>query len=117
MILHGRNSKTYVVAVQLLLLVKLTLVLVDTRSETVRITTERNVQVLQKSVAAGEKGFRLVGMSIDGRLAVEHNNTVSEISSHDEIVLDNESGLLRVHDETLDDSGSSDTLCNENISM
>ena len=108
---------TYVVAIQLLLLVKLTLVLVDTRTETVGITTESNIQVLQESVAASEEGFRLIGVSIDGWLAVKHNDTVGEISSHDEIVLHNESCLLGVHDESLDDSGSSNTLCNGRISM
>ena len=33
-----------------------------------------------------------------------------QISSHDEIVLDDESGLLRMHDEALDDTCTYDTL-------
>lgn len=49
-------------------------------------------------------------MSVDTRLSVEDNDTVGQISGHDEIVLDDEGGLLGVHDESLDDTGSNDTL-------
>ena len=47
---------------------------------------------------------------MDSRLTIEDNDTIGKVGGHDEIVLDDESGLLGVHDETLDDTGSNDTL-------
>ena len=101
---------THVVATQLLLLVELRSVLVDTRSVVGRITTEGDVEVLQEGVAAGEEGLGLVGMRVDTGLTVKDNDTVGEIGSHDEIVLDDEGRLLGVHDVSLDDSRGNDTL-------
>lgn len=49
-------------------------------------------------------------MRVDTRLTIEDDDTVGEIGSHDEIVLDDESRLLSVHDESLDDTASHDTL-------
>ncbi|KAI6772291.1 hypothetical protein HG530_003249 [Fusarium avenaceum] len=49
-------------------------------------------------------------MGVDTGLSVEDNNTIGKVGGHDEIVLDNESSLLGVHDESLDDSRSNDTL-------
>ena len=46
----------------------------------------------------------------DGRLALKDDDTVGEVGGHDEIVLDDEGRLLRVHDEALDDAGRDDTL-------
>ena len=43
-------------------------------------------------------------------MAVKDNDTVSKIGSHDEIVLDDESSLLGVHNEALDDTGCDNTL-------
>lgn len=92
-------------------LIKLTVVLVDSRAKAVGISTECNVQVPQESVTTGEKRFRLICMGINRWLAIEHNDTVSEISSHDEIVLDNEGGLLRIHNESFNNSRSRNSLC------
>lgn len=101
---------TYVVAIQLLLLVELGVRLVDTRTEVSRVTTEGDVQVLQEGVAAGEQRFRLVRVGINTRLSVEDNDTIGEISSHDEIVLDDKGGLFGMHDEALDNARGNDTL-------
>lgn len=101
---------THVVAVHLLLLVELRAVLVDTRTEVGRVTTEGDVEVLQEGVAAGEEGLGLVGMSVDTGLTVKYDDTIGKISSHDEIVLDDEGSLLGVHDVSLDDTGGNDTL-------
>lgn len=49
-------------------------------------------------------------MSINTGLAVKDNDAIGKICGHGEIVLNDESSLLGVHDETLDDSGSNDTL-------
>ena len=100
----------YVVSIQLLFLVQLTVHLVDTGAEVGRVTAESNIKVLQETVAAGQKRFRGVGTGVDTGLAIEDNDSVSQVSGHDEIVLNDECRLLGVHDETLDDTGSNDTL-------
>lgn len=101
---------TYVVAIQLLLLVKLRAQLVDTRAVVDRITAEGNVEVLEELVAASEEGLWGVSVSVKAWLAVKDNDTISKVSCHDEIVLDNKSCSLGVHDEALDDSRGNDTL-------
>ena len=98
------KDNTYVVATQLLLLVELRVGLVDTRTEVGRVTTESDVQVLQEAVAAREQRLGLVGVRVDTGLAVKDNDTVCKVGGHDEIVLDDEGGLLSVHDEALDDT-------------
>ena len=35
-----------------------------------------------------------VGLSVDGRLALKHHHTVSQVGGHDEVVLHNERRLL-----------------------
>ena len=108
--LERHQGSTYIVAVQLLLLVKLRVQLVDARAVVGGVTAERDVQVLQERVAARKEGLRLVGMGIDTRLAVEDDDTVGEIGGHDEIVLDDEGRLLGVHDEPLNDAAGNNTL-------
>lgn len=49
-------------------------------------------------------------MGVDARLAIKDNDAVRQVGGHDEIVLDDEGGLLRVHDEALDDTRGDDTL-------
>ena len=99
-----------IVSAQLLLLVKLGLVLVDTGTVRIGIATEGDVQVLQEAVAASKQGFRLVGTGLDGWLTIKDDNTVCEVRGHDEIVLDDKGGLLGVHDEALDDTRGNNTL-------
>jgi hypothetical protein len=91
-------------------LVELRSVLVDTGTVVGRVTAESDVEVLQEGVAASEKRLGLVGMSINTRLSIKDNDSVSEIGGHDEIVLDDESSLLGVHDESLDNTRGDDTL-------
>lgn len=86
------------------------MVLVDSWPVTVWIATEGHVQIFQEFVASGQKGLRGIGFGIDGWLTIEDDNTVSKIGCHDEIVLDDKSRFLGMHDETLDDSCSDDTL-------
>lgn len=38
----------------------------------------------------------------DSRLPLEHNDSVSQVGGHDEIVLNDEGSLLRVKNESLD---------------
>jgi hypothetical protein len=49
-------------------------------------------------------------MCVNARLPVENNDPIGKVRGHDEIVLDNESGLLGVHDESFDDATAHDTL-------
>jgi len=100
----------YVVSVELLLLVELRVQLVDAGAVVGGVATERDVQVLEEGVATREQRLGLVGVGVDARLAVEDDDAVGEIGGHDEIVLDDEGGLLGVHDEALDDAGGHDTL-------
>lgn len=99
-----------VVAVQLLFLVELGLVLVDTGSVVAGVASESNVQILEEGVAARQEGLWLVGVGVNTRLSVEDNDPVGEVSGHNEVVLDDEGGLLGVHNEALDDAGGDNTL-------
>lgn len=99
-----------VVAVELLLLVELGLVLVDTGTVVDGVATEGDVQVLQEGVATRQEGLWLVGVCVNTWLTVEDDDAVGEVGSHDEVVLDNERSLLGVHDEAFDDAGCDDTL-------
>lgn len=83
-----------VVATQLLLLIKLGVELIDTRSEIGRITTESDIEVLQELVATGEQRLGSVGTSVDSWFTVKNDDSISEVGCHDEIVLDDEGGLL-----------------------
>src|SRR4051812_7977469 len=99
-----------VVTSQLLLLIHLTVVLVDTGTVAVGVTTESHVEALQEAVATGDQRLGRLSASINGGLTVEDNDTISQVGGHDEIVLNDEGGLLGVHNETLDDTGSNNTL-------
>ena len=101
---------TYVVPLQFLLMVQLTVVLVNTWTVAVGIATEGDIEVLKEPVAASQERFRGVGPGVDRWFAVKDNDTVCEVSGHDKVVLDDECGLLGVHDESLDDTRSNDTL-------
>lgn len=99
-----------VVAAQLLLLIKLRIQLVDTGTVVLSVTTESDIKGLQELVAASKERLGLVGVGVDTGLTVKDNDTVGEIGGHDEIVLDNESSLLGVHDPSLNDLGGNNTL-------
>ena len=71
-------------------------VLVDSWSEIVRITTESYAEQLQESVHAVEESFRGVSGCVDGWTSFEDNHTISEVSCHDEIVLDDEASFFGV---------------------
>lgn len=99
-----------VVAVELLLLVELGIGLIDTGTVVDRITAESDVEVIEEGVASGEQRLGLVCVGIDAGLAIEDDDAIGQVRSHDEIVLDDECGLLCVHDESLDYACSNDTL-------
>ena len=91
-------------------MVQLGIQFVDTRAEVSGIPAECDVEILQEGVTASKEGLRLVGMSINTRLAIEDDDAVSKVGGHDKIVLHDESRLLCMHDEALDDTASNDTL-------
>lgn len=59
-----------------MLLIQLTIALVDSGAVVRRVTTERDIEVLQKGVAAGEQRFGRVGMGIDTGLSIEDDHTI-----------------------------------------
>lgn len=101
---------THVASCGLLLGILDTVELVDTRAVSARVTAESDVKGLEEGVAASEQRLGCVGVSLDGRLTVEDDDTVSKVGCHDEIVLDDKGGLLGVHDEALDDARRDNTL-------
>ena len=74
--------------------------LVHTRTVVGWITTERDFKRGQELVHTGQKRLGRRGGGGDSGFTLEHDDTVGEIRSHDEIVLDNEGGLLGVEDES-----------------
>lgn len=107
---------TYKVSGHLLFLIKLGVLLVDTRSKVGRIASEGDIKVLQEGVAACKERLGGIGVSINTRLAVKDNDTIGKIGGHDEIVLNDEGSLLGVHDESLNHSRGNDTLLGVKIS-
>jgi hypothetical protein len=56
------------------------------------------------------------GPGLDGGCTVEDDDSVGKVRSHDEIVLDDESGALRAHDKLLDHLTGDNTLFRVEIS-
>lgn len=117
---HGKTQygrETYVIASTLLFLVQLAIVLVDAGPVAVGVAAEGDVETLEEAVAAREQGLRSVCARVDRGEAVEDDDPVSEVSRHDEVVLDDESCLLRVHYEALDHAGGDDTLLRVKVAV
>lgn len=72
------------------------LILVDTGSEIIGISSESNSQKFQKSIHSVQKGLRCMRYGVERRFSGEYYDTIGEISSHNEIVLDNETSFFRV---------------------
>ena len=66
--------------------------------------------MLQEFVHAFEERLRSASSRFNGRCSLEDNDSVGKISGHDEIVLDDESSLLGMHNEPLDHFGAHHTL-------
>jgi hypothetical protein len=100
----GETSMTYVAALCLLLAVLDRVELVDTRTEVLWVSPERDLQILEELVHAGKERLRRRGIGLDGRLAGEDDDSVREVRGEQEIVLNDERRLARVHDEAADDA-------------
>jgi hypothetical protein len=80
------------------------------RTEVDGITTEGHLQTPQELVHSSQKGLRGRRSCFNSRVSMVHNHTVSKVRCHDKIVLHNEGCLLAVHDKTLDNPSTVDTL-------
>ena len=79
----------------LLLLVHLRVLLVNSGSERGGVSSEGDVKRLEEPVASGEQRLGSSGKGLDGRSSVKDNDSVGQISGHDEIVLDEEGAQSR----------------------
>ena len=84
--------------------------LVDTRAVGAGVAAEGNIKGFEELVAASEQRLGCLRTRVDRGLTVEDDDAVGKVGGHDEIVLDDEGGLLGVHDETLDDARCDNTL-------
>ena len=98
------------VSTQLLFLIKLRVQLVNSWTIVGWISSECDIQTLQELVTARQETFGRVGACINTRFTIKHNDAIGEVGSHDEIVFDNEGGLLGVHNESFDNTRSDNTL-------
>ncbi len=83
---------------------------VDTRTGILGVASERDIERPEERVHAGEEGLGRRGVGLERGRALEHDDTIGQIRGHDEIVLDNEGGLLAVANVALDDLGRVQTL-------
>lgn len=99
-----------VVTSGLLLAVLETAGLVDTRAEVGGVTTEGDLDVGQEGVEAMGDGVRAAGSGLDTRGTSVVDDTIGEVSSHQEIMFNDEGSLAGSHDPPLDDLGDNNTL-------
>ena len=80
------------------------------RTEISWITTEGNIQALQKGIHPSQQTLRLIGLCLDTRLALKHDDPVRQVRCHDKVVFDDKCRLFGVQDESFDNLGGNDTL-------
>ena len=56
---------------------------------------------ISEMIMRGEEGELRCGLGSDTRVTLEDDDAVSEVGGHDEVVLDDECGLLGVEDEAM----------------
>ena len=99
-----------VISTHLLFMIHLTIQLIDPRSIVVWIPPKRNIKILQELIAPGQKALGSIGACVYRWLSIKDNDSIGEVCRHEEIVLDDESGFLAMHDESFDDASGHDTL-------
>lgn len=99
-----------VVAFGLLFLILARVLLVNTRAEINWVTSESNVHQLKEFVHSRDHAFRGSARGFFGWDAIEQNDLVGHVGSHNEIVLNNEGSTLGRHNPSLHDLGGNDTL-------
>lgn len=71
-----------------------TVQLVDTGPEVVRVTTERDAKEFQEFVHTGKQSLWRISNGVNRGRTFKHDNAVSQVGSHDEIVLHNKTRLF-----------------------
>lgn len=74
---------------------------IDTRPEIVRITSESDSQQLQEPIHAGQQSLGCVSGRIHRRPPFEDDNSISQVSGHDEVVLNHKSSFFRMYNESV----------------
>lgn len=84
--------------------------LVDTWAEVRGVATECDVHHLEEAIHAANEALRGGAPSVLCRLAVKHNDLISHVSRHNEIVFDYKCCSLGAHNPSLHDFGGNHTL-------
>jgi hypothetical protein len=90
--------------------------LVDSGSEVGGISSESNTHKSQELVHARNQILRAVGNTISTGSTFVNDNQISKISGHDEIMFNDETSLLGVQDESLDNLRGDNSLFGIQIS-
>lgn len=101
---------------QFLFLILLGFEFVDSRSEVGGISSEGDTHQAQEFIHSADQVLRSVSNTISTRSTFVNNNQIGKISGHDEIVFNDETSLLGVQDESLDNLGSNNSLFGIQIS-
>ena len=96
------NEKIRMIGTRTLLLPVLdTVELIHARPEVGWVTTECNLQRCKELVHARQKGLWRCCRGCDSWLTLKYYDTIGEVCRHDEVVLDDERGFLRVQNESV----------------
>jgi len=101
---------------QFLFLILLGFEFVDSGSEVGGISSEGDTHQAQEFIHSADQVLRSVSNTISTRSTFVNNNQIGKISGHDEIVFNDETSLLGVQDESLDNLGSNNSLFGIQIS-
>ena len=85
-------------------------VLVDTRAEVVRISSEGDIHHVKELVHTSDHALGSASVGVLCGLTTEDDDLIGEISRHDEIVLHDKGSSLGIDDPTFHDASSEDTL-------
>lgn len=77
------------------------LILVDSRSKVVRISPESDTKQLEETIHTIQQRLRTVSSRVHGWNSRKYDDTISKISSHDKIMLDDESSFFRMQNKSV----------------
>lgn len=101
---------------QFLFLILLGFKFVNSGSEVGGISSEGDTHEAQEFIHSADQVLRSVSNTISTGSTFINNNQIGKISGHDEIVFNDETSLLGVQDESLDNLGSNNSLFGIQIS-
>jgi len=90
--------------------------LIDPRSVICGVASKRDIHQLQELVHSRDEGLRTCAEGFFSWNTIEHNDLICHVGSHNEIVLDYESGAFTLHNPPLHNSGGDDTLLRIQVS-